>query len=380
MNSIQAIAITAILMSVANVAAAQSVRIRETPDNLERRQKVALDDDNASDEKKLDLESYAANDNPAIIQDTAYYEYVQRFNSWLVGIGDSLTYDEAKKRLRYYRFTMKNDKGHWQHIETMSGDSRAIDYGGLWYFSYKESGNSESNDDVKDAINNISQWFEICDLDGENIVEERTYNTDGDLLFTLQFNKTRQGKVMVSYVNKNGFPIDFCVDNRYNYGSVAAITYDSHGRDHLIVYLDGAGYSRPSTRGTYMMERHYDDDHFIKSTRTLNVSGTPMDNSCGVCYLEWKYDEKHISGYLSYYDKYHKPVRNNDTDDTSIVPNNFQTRYTECDDTGIPINILYYFENDGILEKDEINGIHQTRWDPTMNVYKTYNLKGDLVE
>lgn len=60
--------------------------------------------------------------------DTVYYRDVVRKYGWMEGLGDTITLATARHLPYYYRMSMKNSVGHWQHVEAMHGDSMTTDH------------------------------------------------------------------------------------------------------------------------------------------------------------------------------------------------------------------------------------------------------------
>ena len=234
-------------------------------------------------------------------EDTAYYANAGRKNSWIVGVGKELTKEEAMSLPHYYRMTMKNSKGHWQHIEAMSKEKPSVWEGShLLYGFERDYYNPEFFDFMA-----ICQWFCFSNIEEEELIEERSYDDEGNLIASGQFNKHPDGRIIISYNGSNGLPLVFDEDVNYTYGNVFAVTYDQEGRDGKIEYFDGAGYPKPSLLGYYQERMKYNDYGVVLERTFHDQVGNLMNNSAGVAmekriigpdgsFLETeRYDKKH---------------------------------------------------------------------------------------
>lgn len=263
-----AIVIAALLGTVLTGSAQQRIRI--------------VDTDDASVKAARGTELIIDHTTPIEKADTAYYANIMRRYSWIVGRGDSLDLEAAKLLPVYYRFTMKNEKGHWQHIEAMAGDSLIEGAGFSLYF--------EAVDSTLQFASHTAQLFEYTDSDGTMLFEERSYDSRGQLLCSLQFNPNPDGRIIASYNNRLGFPVDFIENSVYTYGNVVAITYDSSGRECILDFMDGAGYCRQSLDGVYQVRFKYDNQDRVIERTNHNSVGDLMNDSRGVAITNIAYD------------------------------------------------------------------------------------------
>ncbi|MCM1450031.1 MAG: hypothetical protein NC082_06785 [Clostridiales bacterium] len=334
-------------VSVGNICA-QSKRIRI----------IAPDSTTVYEASRLNLNdifSESTKEGDKVANDTAYYTNIVRRHSWLVGTGDSLSHDEALKKTLYYRLTMKNEKGYWQHIEAMNRDNHTYTNQYMYFKNY------DPDNSIRQDIDSICQWFQFADFDGETILEERSYDSTGNLLFSLQFNRLPDNRIVASYNDKRGLPVDFDNDSRYKHGHVALITYNSSGLDSCIVYLDGAGNSRPSELKVYEKRIQYDENDEIIKSSYHNPAGDLMDTDGGVAYYTYTVDPEKNTLTRSNYDHNHNPVKPHYSSD---ILDNFQTKVWYMDKDGNVTQIAHFIMENGQLLKDEISNIHRITFAP----------------
>lgn len=308
--------------------------------------------------------------------DTVYYADIVRRFSWTVGLGDTISLNEAKKRSEYYRFTMKNDKGHWQHIECMSGDDYAEkSYCGSYF------GNSSDtifckNEEAFELIDSAVQFFEYTDYNGDVMLEERAYDKDNNFLYAVQFNQVPDGRYIVSYTDSNGFPIEFSEDDNYTYGSVCALTYDDDGYNTLIEYMDAAGYSRKYRTGVYQIHRKVENGKIIERS-FLNAIGELMNDVTGTAIAKYDRPNK-FKTTVTRYDKNNQPIKPN----TPFILEKCMKCTQTSDEYGYIKSYEFFAIENGVDIPDEIEGVHKLVLDrnDSDNSFKCYNKQGDLLK
>lgn len=283
-------------------------------------------------------------------EDTLYFADIDFKNMWMIGRGDTLTKEEALRRPIYYRFTMKNSKGHWQHIEAMSKNNYTT-YNGSCMYDGVFIG--EVDEKLKSSLNETTQWFEISDLDGDELLEERSYDAEGNLLLTCLFHKHNDGRVIACYNDSNGFPVDFMPDDNYTYGHVYALTLDEEGRSTVVEYLDGAGFDRPGAMGVYQ-RRFIRDEEGRRVEKTYhNGVGHLMNNKYGYAKETTEYSSDRKYQVTKHFDMHNNLVKS-----TEPWGLGFMIQETEYDEQGEIKSWRYFTIKDGEKINDEVDGVH----------------------
>lgn len=136
---------------------------------------------------------------------------------------------------------------------------------------------------LKNKIANICQWEFIEDIDGNNIIQERAYDKNKNLVYSLNYSKLQRNDtiandknvVLCSFTDMQGLPV----------GMFLRITYDGHGHDQLIEYFDLNGKKTKNEDGAYMTYYEYDNEGKLLSYSSLNKYGSRMMDKSGKCGL-----------------------------------------------------------------------------------------------
>lgn len=312
----------------------------------------------ASTSKQTAKNKKAENKKEEEKADTAYYTEITRRYSWIEGLGEPISKELASTFPYYYRFTMKNSKGHWQHIETMQGEEPFYHRDDMLY-GYFPQFKYDYEEHYANLASQISQWFCFSNLDEEELLEERSYDMDGNLLFSAQFNRHPDGRIIIAYNGSNGFPVEYDESNDYTYGNVFAVTYDDNGYDSKVEYYDAAGFPRPSVPGSYQDRFKYDENGKVLTYSFHNQIGTLINNKAGFALVEITNKSGDSIQEIRILDKDGKPVKPH----PEIIDVNFMISRKEYEETGRPYAVSFYIEEEGKIYPDEVRGVHKMIFD-----------------
>lgn len=263
-----------------------------------------------------------------VASDQVLYRDVVRKYTWLEGSGSPITQEEANHLPYYFRLSMKNDAGHYHHVEAMQGRSLTVLHPLSTYILDKESDTDKKNQEWRDLLLTVGQWFFYSDITGEYVLEERAYEAkekDAKLVYAMQPVRNDSNHVTITYTDSWGYPADMNENDRYTYGSVVYITYDKNGYDAIIDYLDGEGYRKPNTNGVDQTRCEYDDNgRPLLRTSNNCVDDYAIDN-WGNCGIKYTYDDANNSYSMLCVDSNLQPMR---------MPNiraNEEETYIRCD-------------------------------------------------
>lgn len=220
------------------------------------------------------------------------YREVIRKHTWYVGVGNPITRAEANRLPHYFRLSMRNGKGHWQHLQAMHGDTMTNRHDITPYVLDKENAAESDNVEWRINVNKVTQWFMIPDLSGDGIAEERAYDRDGALIYSFIPVKVSDNTIVGSYNDAWGLPADMRSDSTTTYGSVVSVTYDACGRDSVINYLDGQGLGKYNSNGVDRECRLYDDRDRLVLVTSHNVTGDNIRDNWGNCGNRYIYDDE----------------------------------------------------------------------------------------
>lgn len=238
-------------------------------------------------------------------KDYVLYRDIIRKNTWYEGVGTPITQEVANHLPFYYKLSMKNERGHWQHIEAMHQGAMTTNHDQSPYVLDKRNDNEEWTEKLK----SVAQWFITSDLSGNEVVEERAYTKDGYLVYSFMPIKNADGRITGSYNDHLGLPADLREDETATYGSVVCITYDSFGRDSIIDFLDGQGLRKYNSNGVDQQRYQYDAKDRIVLVTSHNMVGDYATDNWGNCGNRYEYDDANNKYSITRVDKELKPIR-----------------------------------------------------------------------
>ena len=247
-----------------------------------------------------------------IFRDFVLYRDVVRRYSWLEGLGEPITQEEANHLPYYFRLSLKNNSGHYQLVEAMNGKRLTSLHPLNTYILDKTYDDNTSNQEWREKLLLVGQWEFFSDPSGENVLEERAYEAkekDAKLVYLMQPIRNDDNHVTITYTDSYGYPADMNEDERFTYGSVVYITYDRNGCDSIIDYLDGEGYRKPNTNGVDQTRCIYDDKHRIILLTSNNCVGDYAIDNWGNCGMRYIYDDDKNTYSIICVDNNLKPMR-----------------------------------------------------------------------
>lgn len=245
-------------------------------------------------------------------RDAVLYADVVRRYSWIEGRGNPISQAVANKLPYYYRLSMKNDAGHYQLIEAMHGSELTAEHPLNTYILEKKYDANEKNQEWCNRLKTIGKWLLYSDLSGENVVEERAFEAkkqNAKLVYSMLPVRNDSIHTTISYLDAWGYPADMNENNENTYGSIIQITYDQHGYDAIIDYLDGEGYRKANTDGVDQRRYQYDDKGRIVLAMSCNCLGDYVIDNWGNCGSTRVYDDKNNSYTITYMDNNLHPMR-----------------------------------------------------------------------
>lgn len=243
------------------------------------------------------------------VQEFVLYRDIIRKYTWYEGVGNPITQEEANHLPFYYRLTMKNKKGHWQHVEAMHQGKMTTNHNQTTYVIDKRNDTDSISIDWGRKLGTVSQWFVTPDLTGDHVAEERAYTQEGDLVYSFMPVKNNDGRITGCYNDAWGFPVDMRLDPSSTYGSVVCITYDSCGRDSIVDFLDGQGLRKYNSNGVDQQRYTYDHKDRLIMTTSHNMVGDYTIDNWGNCGNKYVYDDANNTYSVIRLDKDLNPMR-----------------------------------------------------------------------
>lgn len=243
------------------------------------------------------------------VEEYVLYRDIIRKYSWYEGVGTPISQETANHLPFYYKLSMKNNHGHWQHIEAMHQNEMTSNHSLNTYVLDKRNDNDNNCKEWIDKLKTVAQWFITSDLSGNEVVEERAYTSKGDLVYSFMPIKNEDGRITGSYNDAWGLPADMREDDTTTYGSVVCITYDSCGRDSIVDFLDGQGLRKYNSNGVDQQRFLYDNQDRIVLITSHNMVGDYTIDNWGNCGNKYEYDDVNNKYSIIRVDKELKPMR-----------------------------------------------------------------------
>ena len=246
----------------------------------------------------------------AVKADTAYYRDIVRKYGWMEGLGKPITQTIARHLPYYYRMSMKNEAGHWQHVEAMHGDSMTTLHPISTYIIDKDiTDDNLANKEWVSLLNTVTQWVFTTNFEGTEVYEERSYDAKNNMVYSYSAIKSNDGRMIGSYNDAWGKPADMREDSTSTYGSVVCITYDNNGCDSIIDFLDGQGFRKYNNNGVDQTRFVHDSNGYVTEAMSCNCVGDPIIDNWGNCGHSIVYNLENRSRTKIYRDKDWTPMR-----------------------------------------------------------------------
>ena len=238
-------------------------------------------------------------------KDYVLYRDIIRKYTWYEGVGTPITQEVANHLPLYYKLSMMNERGHWQHIEAMHQGKMTTNHDQSPYVVDK----NDDNEPWADELKTIAQWYIVSDMSGNEVAEERAYTADGKFVYSFVPVMNADDKIIGSYNDHLGLPANMREDETASYGSVVCITHDCFGRDSIIDFLDGQGLRKYNSNGVDQQRYQYDAKDRIVLVTSHNMVGDYAADNWGNCGNRYEYDDANNKYSITRVDKELKPIR-----------------------------------------------------------------------
>ncbi len=273
----------------------------------------------------------------AVKKDSAYYANIVKKNGWWVGVGARLTDEQASHLSCYYKLSKNNSAGNWTYIEAFDGYGDPTTYHGLGTYLVNQFDDNDqgANKEWKDKLLTICKWEFIGDITGQEVVQERGLDVDGNVVFIYTPVKVGDKEYTGSYMDSWGMPVFMRTDSLGNdagYANFVHITRDERGFEVLYTYTDRLGFPQKDRNGAYGTKKDYNDDGHQTLEASLNIVGDRMIDDWGNCGWEAEYKDD-LQLKAIYYDAEWNPM---------VIPNTRENQWNvygwkyEYDEWGRP--------------------------------------------
>lgn len=254
---------------------------------------------------------------PKAEPDTVYAFQTTKRNGWFAPLG-LLTKEQATHRSQSFMFTGRNNKGHWTKMESINGYGNHVPSGISPYIMKLNSDlDSHQNEEWKEKLAGSCIFEFIPDATGENIVQERAFNKDGELLYSYSPISIGDRRIIGSYRDINGYPAEMRKDADHAFGTLVLITQDEYGHDHIIQNIDSKRQPKPNSDGAYAEIYDYDKAGHVIMQRSIDEFGNNMIDNYGNCAVLAEYDNRHNVIRQTFLDEKLQPMKMPNTSGSS---------------------------------------------------------------
>jgi hypothetical protein len=221
--------------------------------------------------------------------DTVYCISTKKQHGWFMPL-DVVTKEQGRKYGGYLMFTRKNALGHWTKFEKFDSYGNRSTVGFRPYILSDDDPQGDKNWIQRVQTGCICEI--IADPQGENVVQERVYDKDMNLVYSFSHTPIGKRKYIGTYKDVYGLPAEMRIDSTFTYGTLVVITEDKWGNDSTIEYVDAKGVPKNNSNGAGMQIYVYDKNGRVIRQGSANHKGEFIIDNWGNCGGENIYDEK----------------------------------------------------------------------------------------
>jgi TPR repeat protein len=227
---------------------------------------------------------------PKIVkEDTIYACRTAKQHGWFIPV-QIISKADASKRA-HVRFTCKNKAGHWCRIEYLTSYGKP-NPGQFYPYIAKINSSVDTlvSQEWKDRLSNGYRVDMISDALGNNVIQERAYDTNEQLIYSFSTTPYSGNLYIGSYKDYCGLPAEMRREKGYSYGTLIAIHRDRWGNDSVLQYIDSKGYVRPNSDGAYKEVFVCDKNGNLLKNQSYGADNELVIDKCGNCGIECTYD------------------------------------------------------------------------------------------
>lgn len=298
--------------------------------------------------------------------DTVYSTQIRKQHGWLMP-QDTIGRDDVLHRNASYRFTRRYPSGHWGKMEIVdSYGNLSSGYLSTYLLEDNQSG-AGANARWIEKLNTGCVHEFIADPSGKNVIQERVYDKDGNMIYTYSRVPIGDRQYIGSYKDSYGLPAEMRKDSLFTYGTLVRLTEDRWGNDSIVEYIDAKGRRKPNSDGVAMEAFIYDRYGHVLKQQSRDGRGNLVTGKWGNCGTEYEWDRKHQVVSMTYMDERWQPMRMRNTGKEGEGNGIMKVVYS-YDRYGRQTEEAYYTA-DNVPDSD-VYGVHRT-------VY-SYDVRGNL--
>lgn len=215
----------------------------------------------------------------AQVPDTVYAREVIKHNGWLEP-RIQIPREQIDRYEFVVMFTGLNSKGHWTKMEYVDYTGKNVP-GKLtpYIANYNSDSDNAINKEWINALKKCSIYEMIPDASGENVNQERVFDTDYNLVYVFSVFPVGNNRFVGSYRDIFGFPGEMRDAPEYSYGTLVLIDRDEKGYDARIQFTDSKLNPKPNGNDVFAEEWYYTESGAPYMVVSVDENGKPtIDN------------------------------------------------------------------------------------------------------
>ena len=236
-----------------------------------------------------------------------------------------------------------------------------------------------ANKDWAEKVETACIFEFIADPTGENVIQERVYDKDKNVICIysrtpIGKNKVGRQQYIGSYKDCYGLPAEMRKDTTgtYTYGTLVMLTEDKWGNDSVIEYMDAKGRKKVNSDSADVEVYVYDKVGRSTLQYSCDSLGKPMIDNWGNCGLKYTWNKDHTCASVTYLDAELKPMRmpvlRSDTYQRGVITILYE--YDEFKrqtglrfvDSGGKADLNYYGAHKNVVTFNEKGHTLESRW------------------
>lgn len=221
-------------------------------------------------------------------QEPELYRSFRKINGWFVG-EDKLTKEKARHLSVYYRLSKKNSAGNWTRMEALDNLGNLTTRHRLRPYAIRDYDmeiDTLANREWLEKVKQMCQWDFVYDNDGKNVLQERAFDAEGNIIYAFTPVPVNDSVVIGTYIDNNGRPSNL---RGTDGSSLVRITRNSKGQEIRVELINERGESIPNHAGVEMECYEYDDLGRLSSQYSCNSKGERVNDIYGNCSQNFSY-------------------------------------------------------------------------------------------
>ena len=315
------------------------------------------------------IEVYADFSPSSLQPDTVYAAATVKRWGWIEPL-HFISRAEARHRGTVYRFTNRNAAGHWQRLDCIDafGHPNTGQFG--TYLVMNGDNDAWMDKDWNEKVQQTCGFDMVADASGREVLQERAYDADGNLVYVFSRTKVSPRKYICAYTDGTGLPAEMRTNEGYTYGTLVNVWENVRGDVSRTSFVDAEGRDKPNHDSAACSNFIYDAKGQSTGYWSSNQDGTRVIDVCGNSGMMQEYDAWGNVVKVTVMDDQWKPMVYVTPNDPSNILNGVTVLMRDYDKHGLPTR--FWFTDAAGHRTTNASGVYERRC--------SYNDRGMLTE